>query len=231
MTTATGDTVAGGGASDTLQGASGADTTKGAEGSDTLQGASGNEGTKGEQNKDGGKTTDEFKPHGAPADGKYADPTVPEGMEVDKALTERFAPVAKELDLSQAGFQKLSDAFSEWRKGEAEASNKAWNDTLDNWAKDSKADAEIGGANYDANLAVAKKALNAFFKTPEEHKAWSEFVDSTGVGEHPVLKRLLYRIGKTIKDDTPNPLGGGKQPAEGTDRASRIFPKAAAGAV
>lgn len=227
MTTATGDTVAGGGASDTLAGASGADTTKGSQGSDTLQGASGNEGTKGEP-KPGGNAADDFKPHGAPE--AYADPTVPEGMELDKALIEKFSPVVKELDLSQAGFQKLSDAFSEWRKGEAEASTKAWNDTLDTWAKDSKADTEIGGANYDANLGTAKKVLNTFWKTPEEHQAWSEFVDSTGVGEHPVLKRLLVRIGKTIKDDTPVP-GGGAAPAGEKNVASRLFPKAAAGAV
>jgi len=151
-------------------------------------------------------------------------------MELDKALVEKVAPVLKELDLSQAGAQKLSDFFSEWRKAEADAGAKAWNDTLDTWAKDSKADAEIGGANYDANLAVAMKAVNAFLKTPEERKAWGEFADSTGVGEHPVLKRLLYRIGKTIKDDNPAP-GGGAKPAAETDRASRLFPKAAAGQV
>jgi hypothetical protein len=224
VTTETGDTVAGGASADTVAGGASSDTLAGASGADTLKGGSADAGTKGEPKPDG-NAADDFKPHGAPE--AYADPTVPEGMELDKALVEKFAPTLKKLDLSQAGFQELSTFFSEWRKGEAEASTKAWDDTIDTWAKGSKADAEIGGANYDANLGTAKRVLNTFWKTPEEHQAWSDFVDSTGVGEHPVLKRLLVRIGKTIKDDTP--IHGGSSQPERKDTASRLFPKAAAG--
>lgn len=194
----------------------------GQEGSTAAAAAAGTGQQGGDQGKDG--KADAPKLHGAPE--KYTDFKVPEGMELDKALIEKASPLLKELNLSQDGAQKLIDFYNEKIKTDAEASEKAWGDTLDGWLKQAKADAEIGGQKYDASVAAALKAVNAVFTKPEEKQAWSDFANSTGAGNHPVLMKLLARIGATIKEDGV-PLGGaadtGKKPLE-----ERLYPTMAA---
>lgn len=178
--------------------------------------------TEGDKAKDG--NAEAAKLHGAPE--KYGDFTMPEGIEADKALIESAVPVFKELNLSQEGAQKLVDFHSSQLKAAAEASDKHWSDTVEGWEKSTKEDAEIGGAKYDTALADGKKAVGAFFKKPEEAQAWSDFVNTTGVGNHPVLRKLLARIGATIKEDKVN--GGGTASEGQRSTAEKLFPKAAA---
>ena len=77
------------------------------------------------------------------------------------------------------------------------------------WAADSKADKEFGGDKLQENLAVAKKARDAF-ATP----ALVELLDQSGLGDHPEVIRFFVKAGKAISDD--NFVGGGQgstQPA------------------
>jgi hypothetical protein len=65
------------------------------------------------------------------------------------------------------------------------------------WANASKSDKEIGGEQLSQNLAVAKKALDAF-GTPELRTLLNE----SGLGNHPEIIRAFYRAGKQISEDS-----------------------------
>lgn len=180
------------------------------------------EGTKGEQGKDG--KADAPKLHGAP--NEYVAFKMPENVEADAALIEKATPLLKEFNLSQDGAQKAVDFITELRQADAaaftEASTQVWNDLVDGWEKTAKEDTEIGGQNYDTAKANGLKTVHAFFKKPEELTAWTEFVSTTGVGNHPVLRKLLARIGADIKEDGVPARGGHGEPAK-TPLENRLY--------
>lgn len=86
--------------------------------------------------------------------------------------------------------------------------------TVEAWAEASRNDPELGGAQFDANLAVAKRGCNMF--ASDELKS---ILEQTGYGNHPEVLRLFHKIGKLTGED--NIVGGG---AGGSFDAREMFP-------
>lgn len=86
--------------------------------------------------------------------------------------------------------------------------------TAEAWAEASRTDPEFGGAQFDANLAVAKKGYDIF--ATDELKG---ILEQTGYGNHPEVLRLFHKIGKLIGEDKV--VGGG---AGGSFDARAMFP-------
>lgn len=122
--------------------------------------------------------------------------TMPDGMEVDEALVGRFTPVAKELELDQAGAQKLVDLFAEIQAEAAEAQTTSWNAMQEQWAEDAKGDKEMGGDKWDETVSLAARARDKF-GTP----ALKDALNATGAGNHPELIRFFARIGRLVGED------------------------------
>lgn len=158
------------------------------------------EGTKAEEAK-----APEVKNEGAPETYEFK---TPEGLKLDETVVAEFSTVAKELGLPQDAAQKIIDKLA---PKIAERSATAQKDAIaalqTEWTNSTKADKEFGGDKLDANLSVAKKALDAF-GTPELRTLLNE----TGLGNHPEIIRAFYRAGKTISEDSFVP--GGKQPGK-----------------
>ena len=142
---------------------------------------------------------DEARVEGAPE--KYADFTMPEGMDVDTAALEGFAPVAKELNLTQEQAQKLVDYYAGRVKAQTEGAGEA----AEKWYGERraaeiaqanetgiaaiKADAEIGGPKFDSTKARIDEAIGAV-GTPELRAKF----DTLGLGNDPDLVRLVNRL-------------------------------------
>lgn len=75
--------------------------------------------------------------------------------------------------------------------------------TAEAWAEASRTDPEFGGAQFDANLAVAKRGYDMF--ATDELKG---ILEQTGYGNHPEVLRLFHKIGKLMGED--NIVGGGR---------------------
>lgn len=149
----------------------------------------------------------------------YEDFKLPEGVEADKEALEGFKALAKELKLPQAAAQKLVDFQAAAIAKAQAASQKAWDEVQAKWVSEAKADKDFGGANFDANIALAKKAKAAF-----GDEDFSSVLDQTGVGNNPAMIRFLVKVAKTIKED--DILTGGA-PAAPKDVAARMFPSMA----
>ena len=146
---------------------------------------------------------DKGKPEGAPD--KYEFPAG-EGRQFDDEVIGAFSEVAKELNLSNEAAQKVLDKVAPVLASRQEAQVA---EARAQWAADSKADKEFGGDKLQENLAVAKKARDAF-ATP----ALVELLDQSGLGDHPEVIRFFVKAGKAISED--NFVGGGQgstQPA------------------
>lgn len=86
--------------------------------------------------------------------------------------------------------------------------------TAEAWQEACRTDPEFGGAQFDANLAIAKKSYDMF--ATDELK---NILEQTGFGNHPEVLRLFHKIGKLLGEDKV--VGGG---AGGSFDARAMFP-------
>jgi len=142
---------------------------------------------------------------------------VPDGVQVDEAVITGFTEVAKELKLAPLAAQTILEKMAPALQArQQEVLQKARND----WSEAAKADQEYGGEKLNENLAVAKKAMDAF-GSPELRTLLNE----SGLGNHPELIRAFYRAGKAISEDGFVP--GGRASGGPIDPAKRLFPNQA----
>lgn len=154
-------------------------------------------------------------PAGAPE--KYEFKPV-EGYELDSEVTEAFSEVARKLNLTQEAAQEVLDRMgpkmAERQKARAEA-------VFSKWEQESRSDAEFGGDALEANLGVAKKALDQF-GTPELRTLLNE----SRLGSHPAVIRLFYRVGRAISEDgfVGSSAGAARQtPKNFNDAAAALY--------
>lgn len=160
----------------------------------------GTEGDNPQENKpaDGDKPADkpddkEKKPEGAPEKYEF---TAGEGVELDSEALKDFEPVARDLNLTNEQAQKLVDAYPKILAGVQQRQAEAWQKQTEGWADTVKADKEIGGDKLTANLSAAQRALDQF-GTPE----LKEYLNATGLGNHPDLVKTFVKIGKAMSED------------------------------
>lgn len=182
----------------------------------------GTEGDKPHEDKtaDGDKPADkpddkEQKPEGAPE--KYEFKPA-EGQELDTSALEQFEPIAREMNLSNEQAQKMVDLYgTKILPMVQQQQTEAWQKTTEQWAADVKADKEIGGDKLTANLSAAQRALDQF-GDPE----LKEYLDSTGLGNHPALVKAFIKVGKAMSEDKV--VTGGHE-SGGSDLISAFYPK------
>ncbi len=132
---------------------------------------------------------DQDKPEGAPE--QYAEFALPEGFQVDTAVMDEFKGLAKELNLPQETAQKLVDLQAKVETARAEA----FSQQVTDWKNTCRNDKEYGGKDFEANAAVANKAL-VEYGSPELVKMLQE----TQLGNHPEMVRAFYKIGKALEE-------------------------------
>ena len=138
--------------------------------------------------------------------------TMPEGVAVDKTAAEEFTAIAKELKLDQASAQKVADIGAKMAQRQAEAHATL----VESWVEQTKADKDIGGDKLQENLAVARKAIDAF-GTPE----LKDVLNATGFGNHPAVIKAFYKAGMAISGDR---FVSGSPKGPETDMAKKMFP-------
>ncbi|HBC0624424.1 TPA: peptidase [Serratia marcescens] len=119
--------------------------------------------------------------------------TPPEGQELDANALAVFEPIAKELGLSQEQAQKLVDIYPQIQQQQAEV----WSKQVADWGEQVKADKEIGGDKFNASVGAAQRALDQF-GNPELR----EYLNASGLGNHPALVRFCAKVGKAMAEDT-----------------------------
>lgn len=155
-----------------------------------------------------GQQGDQGKPDdGAPADIEL---TLPEGVEADPELLDGFRALAKESGLKGESAQKVVDLYVQAQQRAEQKAQAAWEQRQQEWLENLKADKDIGGAKWEENKAIARRAM-ARFSTPE----LDQFLDASGFGNHPEMVKLAIRLGKAISEDSiaGTSASGSGQPA------------------
>lgn len=132
---------------------------------------------------------------------------MPDGVEFDAEGFAAVEPVLRELNLSQDNAGKLMSTYAEkivpmilQRTIEQFDNNAA--ELKANLARDLMADPEIGGKKLDESKAMAAKAIAHFIPKAEERSEFSTFLNESGLGNHPLLMRLVAGAGRTLSEAT-----------------------------
>ena len=149
---------------------------------------------------------------GAPEE--YAEFTAPEGTELGETVMVEFKAAAKELNLSQDAAQAMLDKVMPSMRQSYETQIETAKTT---WAEASTADSEFGGEKLNQNVATAKRALDTYGSDNLRG-----LLNETGLGNHPEVIRMLWKVGQTLNEDGVVP----GVPARGAemDTAKRLFP-------
>ncbi len=152
---------------------------------------------------------------------------LPEGSTLDAPALERTAAIARELGLSDsAAAQKVVDFLHQEASSQREAFLAAHQPGGAEWVKQEAAyreaalaDAEIGGTpeKLATSTELAKRAF-AKFADPEA----AGFFETSGLGSHPQVLRMLTRIGKAMGEGAL--VTGAPSTTKGERAEDRLFP-------
>lgn len=177
---------------------------------------------------------------GAPeADAAYVIEGLPEGTIIDQAALDAITPLARELNLSNAGMSKFAQVYAEkvlpsvtnqvlnGVNADVAATQKAWvteattlvqGGALEDGTKIAP-DPAFAGKTMKEVQSVAAKAIDRFGGAD-----FRQFCEETGMGNHPALLKFAFLAGSKISEDTGLERGGG-QPAIPKTREEKYFPK------
>lgn len=137
---------------------------------------------------------------------------MPDGVQLDSAAADEFSAIAKELKLDNDAAQKIADVGAKMVQRQVESHAKL----VESWTEQVKTDKDIGGDKLDANLGIARNAIDTF-GSPE----LKALLNSTGIGNHPEVVKFAFKVGKAISEDG-FVKGAPKGPA--SDPAKKMFP-------
>ena len=159
-----------------------------------------------EENEEAGEDNKEY--FGAPEEYDFKSIEMPEGIRFDNALAEKFAPVAKKLNLSQDAANELVSMLAEHQKEQlgnqqeliAEFKRQELEATKIEYQRLLETDKEISGKGkeqYDVYLNLADKGYVAF-ASDELQNVISQY----GLDYHPAVIKHFYRLGKLCGQDS-----------------------------
>ena len=138
---------------------------------------------------------------------------LPEGVEPDTVLQKSFAPVAKELNLTQDQAQKLVTLQSEHVLALQKQADEQYAQTQKQWVDELKSDKELGGDKFDASLEVAKRPITKF-----GDDAFRSVLEESGLGNNPAVFKFMHKLGVAMGEDSAGmPSGGGSQDKSAAD--------------
>lgn len=166
--------------------------------------------------KDEAKAEDKPSIIGAPEAYEFTDLKLGEGVTFDKAAFDAVEPVLREMDLSQDAASKLVGAYAEkivpmieqrvqTQAAEAGAALRA------DWARETQADKEIGGAHLEETKAMAARAMSKYLPQSEEGQRYRTFLNESGLGNHPEQIRFMSRVGRDLGEASVDQSGGSRE--------------------
>lgn len=119
---------------------------------------------------------------------------VTEGQPLDVTAVAAFEPIARELNLSNEQAQKLVDLYGaqimpQVIKQQADQ----WQQQIDTWVKTVNEDKALGSVE---SINHAQRAMEKF-GSPD----LKQYLNDTGLGNHPELIRTFAHIGKSMAED------------------------------
>lgn len=125
---------------------------------------------------------------------------LPEGIQLDEGAIEAFKKECKDLNLSQAAYSKLVTNMTSVLAKRAEEQSAQVKQAL---TAEAKADPQIGGSNYAANLKSASRFYAKFFDAETR-----QFFESVGLNRHAGFIKGCLAAQQALSDDAVERAAG-----------------------
>lgn len=135
---------------------------------------------------------------------------VPEGFKADEKAVAEFAGIVNGAKTKEEAAQAIFEMFARQQGAADKAAQTEIAQTVQGWRESLKTDKDFGGANFDANVKLANKALSKFGSA-----GLVKFLSESPLGNHPELVKAFSRIGKAMAEDTFAGSANGAQSANG----------------
>lgn len=154
----------------------------------------------------------------------YKDFNFPEGVKPDDKMLTGFKGIMAKAKVPQEVAQELIDLYGSQLQELAKAPYALWEKTQNEWRDGMKADKEIGGEKLDENLGVMAQLIDSIAEDQKEATLIRQALDLTGAGNHPMIGKLLFRVGKLLLEGG---AVGGERPASPNPKnpAEVLYPK------
>lgn len=141
---------------------------------------------------------------------KYEAFKLPEGVTLDEKKVGNFTNLLADLEvkgkvpheLSQEFGQKLVDYYVNEVKEALDTQQKSFADAWENqkvqWKDEFLKDPEIGGNRWQTTVDSALTFIRTHGGTPEQQAEFRNLMESSGLGNHPVMIRLLANAGRAM---------------------------------
>jgi len=143
---------------------------------------------------------------------EYADFSFEDGKGLPDEVVADIKDAAKDMGLTQVQAQKLAERQVKAREAAEAAQQEAVKSYAEQWSEEARNDKEFGGEKFDANLATAKKALDAYGSD-----TFKQLLNVSGMGNHPEFIRFCLKAGQQMSEDghvsggTPGAKAGNPQ--------------------
>ena len=146
---------------------------------------------------------------------KYDPFTFPENTTLDEKKVSEFTGMLSELELlgkadhavTQEIGQKLVDFHVNEVKNAIEYATKALKDSREqeqaSWKELFLKDPEIGGNRFQTTVDSALTFIRTHGGTPEQQAEFKTLMDTSGLGNHPAMIRMLASAGKAMSEGKP----------------------------
>ena len=150
---------------------------------------------------------------------KYDSWTLPEGVTLDEAKIGEFTSILSLLETEgkadhtvlQREGQKLVDFhLNEVKRvqedtvtGLTKIYQDAWDKQKNDWKEAFLNDPEIGGNRFQTTIDSASTFIRTHGGTPEQQKEFRQLMDTSGLGNHPAMIRMLAAAGKAMSEGRP----------------------------
>lgn len=128
---------------------------------------------------------------------------IPEGMEIDNGLVEKFTPLFKKHNFKNEDVQEFADLFAPYAKEKTEAAQKEALDFHDkqkeDWGKETKA---FLGAKTKESLAASAKFINTYAENEQEAQAIRDMLNISGLGNYLPFVKMIVKAGNRLKQDS-----------------------------
>jgi len=163
---------------------------------------------------EGEKTTPAQSAEPAPA-AVYEKFTVPEGITLNDEQLGKFTGLLSEFETTtkadhaavQAHGQKLMDIYIGEATRITNDLNKyyqdSWAKMKTDWRAEFVADPELGGNRQETTVAAAQTFIRTHGGSEAEQKEFRQLMESTGLGNHRVMIRILARAGVAMSEGRP----------------------------
>jgi hypothetical protein len=162
-----------------------------------------------ETNTEGGQSVE-------PAPPPTYDPfTLPEGIQLEAEKVTEFTGLLAELEQSgkadhtavQAFGQKAVEFYVKEVKKALEDTNKqqiaVWEKTRNDWKESFLKDPEIGGNRFQTTVDSALNFIRTHGGTAEQQTEFRNLMETSGLGNHPAMIRLLAKAGSAMSEGVP----------------------------